>query len=33
MADSDGRRIKRSVIIKTSSIKFLSQDEVEKLHL
>ena len=31
MADSDGRRIKRSVIIKTSSIKFLNQNEVNKL--
>lgn len=31
MADSDGRRIKRSVIIKTSSIKFLDENDVKKL--
>lgn len=31
MAESDGRRIKRSVIIKTSSIKFLTQNEIDKL--
>lgn len=31
MSDSGGRRIKRSVIIKPSSIKFLTKDEVEKL--
>jgi miniconductance mechanosensitive channel len=31
MTDSGGRRIKRSVIIKPSSIKFLTTDEVEQL--
>lgn len=31
MSDSGGRRIKRSVIIKPSSIKFLTPDEVENL--
>lgn len=31
MTDSGGRRIKRSVIIKPSSIKFLTIDEVEQL--
>ncbi len=31
MSDSDGRRIKRSVLIKISSIKFLSPDEIEEL--
>ena len=31
MTESGGRRIKRSVIIKTSSIHFLSPDEIEKM--
>ncbi|WP_296317428.1 mechanosensitive ion channel family protein [Winogradskyella sp. UBA3174] len=31
MADSGGRRIKRSVIIKVSTIKFLSDTDIEKL--
>jgi miniconductance mechanosensitive channel len=31
MADSGGRRIKRSIIIKPSSIKFLKPEEVEQL--
>jgi miniconductance mechanosensitive channel len=31
MMDSGGRRIKRSVIVKTSSIHFLTQDEIEEL--
>lgn len=33
MSDSGGRRIKRSVIIKPSSIKFLTPEEVENLKL
>ncbi len=31
MKDSGGRRIKRAVLIKATSIKFLSDDEIEKL--
>ncbi|MBQ4819496.1 mechanosensitive ion channel domain-containing protein [Aquimarina sp. MMG016] len=31
MMDSGGRRIKRSILIKTSSISFLSKEDVEKL--
>ncbi|PHR72169.1 MAG: mechanosensitive ion channel protein MscS [Lutibacter sp.] len=31
MENSDGRRIKRAVIIKQDSIKFLSQNDIEKL--
>ena len=31
MMDSGGRRIKRSVIIKVSTIKFLTSDDIEKL--
>lgn len=31
MIDSDGRRIKRSINIKASSIKFLNENELEKL--
>ncbi len=31
MTDSDGRRIKRALIIKLDSIKYLSKDEVDKL--
>lgn len=31
MSDSDGRRIKRSLNIKLDSIKYLSEDEVDKL--
>ena len=31
MTESGGRRIKRSVIIKTSSIKFLNQNDIQKL--
>jgi miniconductance mechanosensitive channel len=31
MLDSGGRRIKRSVIIKVSTIKFLTEDDIEKL--
>jgi miniconductance mechanosensitive channel len=31
MTNSDGRRIKRAVLIKQESIKFLSQNDVEKL--
>ena len=30
MADSDGRRIKRAIYIKTSSVKFLSEKEIEE---
>ena len=32
MADSAGRRIKRSILISTPSIYFLESDELEKLH-
>ena len=31
MMDSSGRRIKRAIYIKTSSIKFLSEDEIKQL--
>ncbi|MFD2823520.1 mechanosensitive ion channel family protein [Lacinutrix iliipiscaria] len=31
MSDSGGRRIKRSIILKASSIKYLTADEIEKL--
>ena len=31
MTDSDGRRIKRSVIIKTSSIRHLNSTDIDKL--
>ena len=31
MMDSGGRRIKRSVIVKVSTIKFLTKDDIEKL--
>jgi len=31
MLDSDGRRIKRHVLIKSKSIRFLSEDELQKL--
>ena len=32
MAESAGRRIKRSILISTPSIRFLERDELEKLH-
>jgi miniconductance mechanosensitive channel len=32
MAESAGRRIKRSILISTPSIRFLESDELEKLH-
>jgi len=31
MLDSDGRRMKRSILLKSSSIRFLTEDEVENL--
>jgi len=31
MSDSDGRRIKRSILVKASSIKFLNDQEIEAL--
>lgn len=31
MLDSDGRRIKRSILLKSSSIRFLNEDEIENL--
>ena len=31
MLDSDGRRMKRSILLKSSSIRFLTEDEIENL--
>lgn len=31
MLDSDGRRMKRSILLKSSSIRFLNEDEIENL--
>ena len=31
MLDSDGRRLKRSILLKSSSIRFLNDDEIENL--
>lgn len=31
MLDSDGRRLKRSILLKSSSIRFLNEDEIENL--
>ncbi|MGX7666485.1 mechanosensitive ion channel family protein [Flavobacterium pedocola] len=31
MLDSDGRRLKRSILLKSSSIRFLTEDEIENL--